>query len=169
MIQEPQDDDDVNQALKKEEISYQLHHETNECPKRLIYCPNLCLDWVPQEDLALHLAEKCTKRPAIPIYCRLGCGAVFGGRVESLIQSEDDRLLHENEACDFRLVRCNWRYEDGKYCASQMMAKDRDSHRDYHLSLLGVTTYVVPGTYIYKVPSKITKLKLQVWGAGGGR
>lgn len=34
-------------------------------------------------------------------------------------------------------VRCNWRFEDGKYCAAQMMAKDRDEHRDYHLGLLG--------------------------------
>lgn len=85
-----------------------------------------------------------------------------------LIQAEEDRLLHESEECVYRIVRCNWKYEDGKYCAAQMAAKDRDDHRDYHLALLGITTYIVPGTYIFKVPSKVTKLKIQVWGGGGG-
>lgn len=80
-----------------------------------------------------------------------------------LIQSEDDRIFHEQEECIYRIVRCNWRYEDGKYCTAQVMAKDRDMHRDYHLSLLGVSAFIVPGTYLFKVPSKVTKLKVQLW------
>lgn len=146
----------------------QNYHQSNDCPKRLVYCPRQCLEWVAYEDLDKHMDELCTKRPAKPIFCRLGCGEQFGGAVEKLIQSEDERLLHELEECKYRMVRCNWRFEDGKYCAAQMMAKDRDEHRNYHLGLLGVTTYAVPGTYFYKVPSKVTRLKVQVWGAGGG-
>jgi hypothetical protein len=45
-----------------------------------------------------------------------------------------------------------------------MMAKDRDEHRDYHLALQGISTYVVAGTYLYTVPKKITRLKVQLWG-----
>eukprot|EP00595_Chromulina_sp_UTEXLB2642_P002328 CAMPEP_0196765016 /NCGR_PEP_ID=MMETSP1095-20130614/7395_1 /TAXON_ID=96789 ORGANISM="Chromulina nebulosa, Strain UTEXLB2642" /NCGR_SAMPLE_ID=MMETSP1095 /ASSEMBLY_ACC=CAM_ASM_000446 /LENGTH=1218 /DNA_ID=CAMNT_0042122169 /DNA_START=3024 /DNA_END=6677 /DNA_ORIENTATION=+ len=151
-----------------QKMTYQHYHETEECPKRLVYCPRQCLEWIAFEDLDRHLDIQCTKRPAKPIYCRLGCNKEFGGLVEKLIQSEDDRLVHESEECIYRLVKCNWRYEDGKYCAAQMQAKDRDEHRDYHLSQLGITSYKVPGTYIYKIPSKTTKIKVQAWGAGGG-
>lgn len=76
--------------------------------------------------------------------------------------------LSETEECDFRMVRCTWRYEDGKVCAAQVRAVDRNEHRDYHLELLGVVTFSVAGTYTYKVPKGIHRLKMQLWGGGGG-
>jgi hypothetical protein len=149
-------------------VTQQQYHETEECPKRLMMCPKQCLEWVCAELLDKHLAEQCTKRPAKPILCRLGCGVSFGGQVETLIQAEDERLQHENEECSLRMVRCNWSYEDGRLCAAQMRACEREEHRDYHLTLQGMLTYCVPGTYLYKVPKKISRLKVQLWGAGGG-
>ena len=53
-------------------------------------------------------------------------------------------------------------------CAAQVRACDRSDHKDYHLDLLGVITYCVAGTYTYKIPRSITRLKIQLWGAGGG-
>jgi hypothetical protein len=67
-----------------------------------------------------------------------------------------------------RIVRCNWKLDNGTYCAAQFMAKDRDEHRDYHMILQGITTFAVAGTHIYKVPKKVTKIKIQAWGGGGG-
>ena len=66
------------------------------------------------------------------------------------------------------MVRCNWKFEDGRICAAQVRATERNEHRDYHLELLGVSTYPVAGTYTYKVPRGVTRLKIQVWGGGGG-
>ena len=43
----------------------------------------------------------------------LGCGEMFGGTVEQLIQAEDERLEHEQEQCDYREVRCTWKFDDG--------------------------------------------------------
>lgn len=149
-------------------VTQQQYHETEECPKRLMMCPRQCLEWVCAEVLDQHLSEQCTKRPAKPIACRLGCGAKFGGHVETLIEAEDDRLQHENEECDLRIVRCTWQFEDGRICAAQMRANEREEHRDYHLTLQGMITYTVPGTYLFKVPKKLTRLKVQVWGGGGG-
>lgn len=149
-------------------ITQQQYHETDECPKRLVMCPKQCLEWVCAELMDKHLSEQCTKRPAKPIKCRLGCGATFGGHVETLIQAEDERLQHENEECELRIVRCTWQFEDGRICAAQMQANQREEHRDYHLTLQGMLTYCVPGTYLYKVPKKLTRLKVQLWGAGGG-
>ena len=34
------------------------------------------------------MTKLCTKRPAEPIYCRLGCREKFGGLVENLIKAE---------------------------------------------------------------------------------
>lgn len=149
-------------------VTNQQYHETQECPKRLIMCPKNCLEWVVADTLQKHLIELCTKRPAKPITCRLGCGMKFGGVVETLIEAEDDRLQHENEECDFRIVRCNFQFDDGKLCAAQMQACDREEHRDFHITMQGMITYAVPGTYVYRVPKNISRLKIQVWGAGGG-
>lgn len=156
------------EALTVGMVTQQQYHETEECPKRLMMCPRQCLEWVCAELLDVHLSEQCTKRPAKPILCRLGCGAKFGGAVETLIQAEDERLQHENEECNLRTVRCTWQYEDGRICAAQMCAIEREEHRDYHLTLQGMITYTVPGTYLYKVPKKLTRLKVQLWGGGGG-
>jgi len=153
-------------AEEKAGITMQQWHEQEECVKRLVNCPRQCLEWVKFEVLETHLNLECTKRPAEPIYCRLGCGAVFGGEVDKLIEAEDELQMHETDQCEFRQVRCNWQFEDGNMCAAQMMAKDRTEHRDYHLVLLGVASYCVAGTYLYKVPKGITRLKVQAWGAG---
>jgi hypothetical protein len=149
-------------------ITNQQYHETQECTKRLVMCPLQCLEWISVEILDHHMKELCTKRPAKPLICRLGCGKQFGGRIEMLIQAEDDRLQHETEECDFRTVRCNWCFDDGRVCAAQMKANERMEHRDYHLNALGIINYTVPGVYIYKVPKNISRMKIQLWGAGGG-
>ena len=155
-------------SISKDKISRQQYHETEECPKRLVNCPRQCLEWVVAEVLDYHLSELCTKRPATPIFCRLGCGEQFGGLIEKLIESEDERMMHETEQCELRMVRCNWQFPDGNMCAAQMMAKDRGEHREYHLRLVGVTTYLVAGTHLYKVPKRCYRLKIQLWGGGGG-
>jgi len=120
-------------------ITTQQYHETEECPKRLVMCPMNCLEWVIADVLDKHLLEQCTKRPAKPIICRLGCGMEFGGSVELLIEAEDDRLQHENEECNLRLVRCNFVFNDGKLCAAQMKACERNEHRDYHITMQGIS------------------------------
>ena len=61
-----------------------------------------------------------------------------------------------------------WRLPDGAMCAAVMMAKDRDIHRDSHIAGLGITQFVVAGTHKYIVPSNVSRLKIQAWGAGGG-
>lgn len=164
-------DEEVQQlqlSVKPMDVSVQQHHEEHVCPKRIVACPRQCLEMVAYEVLKFHMDELCTKRPAKPIACRLGCGALFGGTIEQLIEAEDDRFLHETETCDMRVVRCNWKMDDGTFCAAQMMAKDRDEHKEYHIQLLGIQTFKVPGTYLYKVPKKVRHLKVQAWGGGGG-
>jgi hypothetical protein len=126
------------------------------------------LEWVTAEELEFHMNELCVKRDAKPLECRQGCGMMFGGIVETMIQAEDERFEHEQEDCPFRQVRCNWRNPDGSFCAAQMCATERDAHRDSHIERLGISTYLVPGTYVYKVHAQCTKLKIQMWGAGGG-
>ena len=85
-----------------------------------------------------------------------------------MIEAEEERHEHEEDQCLYRIIRCAWKFDDGRQCAAQMQAKDRDEHRDYHLSLQGISTYVVAGTYVYTVPKKTTRLKVQLWGGGGG-
>ena len=143
-------------------------HETSECRKRMVACPNKCLEWVTAEKLEYHMEEMCVKRAAKPIECRLGCGKMFGGIVESMIEAEDERIHHEDDECEFRRVQCTWKNQDGSYCAAQICATERDAHRDMHLEALGISTYCVPGLYKYKVPPRVFYLKIQMWGAGGG-
>jgi ankyrin repeat protein len=154
--------------LKEQILTRQEIHETGECPKRMIACPNQCLEWVSAESLEHHMKEMCVKRDAKPIECRLGCGKMFGGIVESMIEAEDDRINHEDDECEFRRVQCSWKNQDGSYCAAQICATERNAHRDMHLEALGISTYCVPGMYKYKVPPKVFSLKLQLWGGGGG-
>jgi hypothetical protein len=149
-------------------VPYQQFHEENECPKRLKPCPRKCLEWATFEELGRHLELFCVKRPAQPIVCRLGCGKIFGGLVEQLIEAEDQRLEHEQEECELRLVRCTWKNSDGSYCAAQIRCCDREKHRTMHVEQMGIQTFGIAGTYLYKVPPRIHRLKMQVWGAGGG-
>jgi hypothetical protein len=153
---------------RPKQVPYQQYHEENECPKRLKPCPRKCLEWATFEDMPKHMDYYCVKRPAQPIMCRLGCEKMFGGLVEQLIEAEDERLNHEQEECEFRMVRCNWKNYDGSMCAAQIKCTERDSHRDEHIQKMGIYTYSVAGTYIFKVPRGIFRLKMQVWGAGGG-
>ena len=87
------------------------------------------MEFVHANELADHMELLCPKRPAKPISCRLGCGAVFGGRVEKMIEAEEERYEHEQEECEFRQVRCTWQFPDGAFCGAMMSAKDRDKHR----------------------------------------
>lgn len=70
------DHDKKIETMESESITFQQYHQQYDCPKRLVYCPRQCLEWVAFEDLQKHLDEKCPKRPASPIYCRLGCNQV---------------------------------------------------------------------------------------------
>jgi hypothetical protein len=157
-----------NMSVLMDGMTYQQFHEEELCVKRLIDCPRHCLEFVVFDRLEQHLAEFCTKRPVKPLICRIGCGATFGGLVESLIEAEDDRLLHELEQCENRMVRCNWKNEDDTICAAQMPYHQREAHRDYHLEKMGTKTFTVAGTYTFRVPKLCRRLKVQVWGAGGG-
>lgn len=114
------------------------------------------------------MTELCVKRGAKPIECRLGCGEKFGGTIEQLISAEEDRFEHEQEICKYRMIRCTWRNSDGSFCAAQICATERDQHRNEHIQKMGISTYIVPGTYVYKVQAKCYILKVQLWGAGGG-
>ena len=161
---------ETSDGLNMEGVTYRQFHETETCPKRLVNCPRQCLEWVCAEVLEEHLEDLCTKRPAKPVYCRLGtCGKEFGNcTIEGIIQAEEDRIEHEQEECPYRLVRCNWVFEDNTLCASQMEARSRDAHRDYHLDIMGTRTFLVSGTYVYKIPHGLRRVKIQAWGAGGG-
>jgi hypothetical protein len=50
------------------------------------------------------MRDSCVKRPAEPSLCRLGCGEEFGGTVGALIESEEERFMHETEECIYRQV-----------------------------------------------------------------
>ena len=49
-----------------------------------------------------------------------------------------------------------------------MAARDRTAHRDFHVRAMGVEQYTVAGTYLFTVPLGVERLKVQIWGAGGG-
>ena len=157
-----------NNRAKPTQVSVQEYHEQHECVRRLIPCPRRCLEWSAFEDMPHHMDVQCVKRPSIPQYCRLGCGAKFGGLQGLLLDAEEELMTHEQEECPYRQVRCTWKFEDGTRCVAQIKAKDRDHHRDLHITALGIITYVVAGTYTYRVPEGVTRLKVQLWGAGGG-
>lgn len=108
----------------------------------------------------------CPKRPGKVLHCRLDCGHSFGGRIEEQLDAEEERYIHEAEDCELRMVRCTWRYGGGKTCGAMVVAKDRNLHRDEHIILTGVAVYKTPGLFTYKVPDKVTHIKIQVWGAG---
>ena len=145
---------------------FQLQHETEECESRLVLCPLGCLDWVVAKDMSCHLISLCPKRDGKVLHCRLGCGLSFGGSVEDQLEAEDSRYSHEFDECENRMVSCTWRYDGNKACGAMIVAKDRDKHRMQHGYEGGVSLYRVPGSYAYRVPERVTLLKIQFWGAG---
>jgi hypothetical protein len=54
-------------------------------------------------------------------------------------------------------------------CLAQLRAKNLSEHIEYHQLAAGFALYTTPGAYTYTVPVKTQQLKVQVWGAGGGR
>lgn len=167
----PEDDlslDSESETEPDKGETVQQHHEDHECVRRLVPCPRKCMEWCVFEELTHHMHTSCVKRPAKPLQCRLGCGQEFGGEQGLMIEAEDDRLQHEQEECMLRQLRCMWTFPDGSRCTAMMMAKDRDGHRDFHLEQTGISMFKVSGTFIYKVAPNVTKLKIQLWGAGGG-
>ncbi len=157
------DDESVLSGVERNVENVQQHHEENECPRRLVACPRHCGEWTPFEDMKVHMDEKCVKRPFPPLKCRLGCGLEFTGGVHRMLQCEEERLEHEQEMCEFRIVRCTW-----KGCASTFPANQRTEHRRKHIIASGILVYTVPGSYKYVVPSGCRQLKVQLWGGGGG-
>lgn len=150
-------------------MSYQQFHELHECPKRLVPCPYHCLELVPYMDLYDHVNFACIRRPTNELKCRLGCGEVFPvGIVENLLAAEDSRISHETDGCIYRTLRCTFVYPDGSLCAHTMRACDSEAHRNQHTLSQGILTFTVPGEYIITLPSNVTHIKVQCWGAGGG-
>lgn len=82
-----------------------MFNDSSDCDVWQVECPQKCLEYVCFDVLDHHIKELCTKRPAEPIFCRLGCGMSFGGLVETLLLAENERLMHETEQCDMRIVR----------------------------------------------------------------
>ena len=138
-------------------------HESDECPKRLVPCDRRCGEWIAADKLDHHMTTLCIKRPFPPIKCRLGCGAIFAGGAHEILKCEEDRLEHEQEMCEERMVRC-----PVKKCAATVKAKDRPRHRRLHMLRGGIALHTVPGTYHYKVPGGVRQVKIQLWGGGGG-
>lgn len=65
-------------------------------------------------------------------------------------------------------VNCAWKLPNGTVCGASMTAKDRTAHRDFHVRAMGVEQYTVAGTHLFTVPLGVDRLKVQIWGAGGG-
>ena len=61
-------------------------------------------------------------------------------------QSEEERIDHEHELCQHRLLHCVW-----EGCEEMVMAKDRRRHREEHVIKTGVFLFTVPGKYTFKV------------------
>ena len=141
-------------------------HCTLECTKRLVPCTRLCGEQVVYDEMNHHLSELCSKRPAPPVKCRLGCPWELHGGLGEYEAMIEERRGHERDTCPMRIVRCDW-----PGCMCELKAKDRAEHRLRHLHTLGISTWTVPGTYKFKVPKKCTRILLQMWGggAGGGR
>lgn len=57
----------------------------------------------------------------------------------------------------------------GSGCMALLRADMMGGHRQYHYDSIGFTTYTVAGSYTYTVPARTHQLKVQLWGAGGGR
>lgn len=64
-------------------------------------------------------------------------------------QSEEERVDHEHELCQHRLLHCVW-----EGCEEMVMAKDRRRHREEHVIKTGVFLFTVPGKYTYKVHTR---------------
>ncbi|CAM9794615.1 unnamed protein product [Chrysoparadoxa australica] len=150
-------------AAEKPEMPRQQYHEEEECRRRLLPCKRRCGEWVPFEEMDRHLRVLCIKHPVPALQCRLGCGETFEGGLHRLLQSEEERLEHEHELCDFRLMPCPW---DG--CDELVRASCRKEHREEHIIRTGVILFTRPGTFEYDVPDSCHLIKVQVWGAGGG-
>ncbi|KAF0755763.1 hypothetical protein AaE_004865, partial [Aphanomyces astaci] len=103
-------------------------HELYECNSRLIKCPRDCGAWVPNDALQHHTDFTCVKRPVPDLECRVGCGKVFNGANNRILELEQERKWHEMEACPDRIVVCAW-----PGCQEAMKAKDRPLHRKSHL------------------------------------
>ena len=97
-------------------------HNTVECPKRRVECPRDCGQAVVFDEMDEHLEVLCPKRPVPPLPCRLGCGVVFKGGWDQLLQLEEDRDEHEREICPERMVRCD--YED---CMARLVSPFRNT------------------------------------------
>jgi hypothetical protein len=143
-------------------------HLGEECPKRSVECPRHCGENVVWDVLQKHMDTACVKRPVPPIECRLGCGKIFAGGNDRLLQMREEREDHEREVCDLRVVRCNWVDDQGMRCMSDFMAKYRSEHRRQHLEDLGIKSFRVAGLHTWEVPPKVKVLKMEAWGGGGG-
>lgn len=142
-------------------VPQQQYHEEIECCRRLVPCSLDCGEYVAAEEELYHRTEICIKRPTPSLPCRLGCGADFEGGLHRVLEAEEERLEHEAEECELRAVKC-------ANCGELVRAKNRRAHRALHVMWNGVTHLGLPGTYKYEVPDSCCRLKVQVWGGGGG-
>eukprot|EP00948_MAST-09A_sp_MAST-9A-sp1_P001218 g1218.t1 len=145
-------------------------HEKEECTKRKVECILGCGRLIVFDDMGFHVKEECPKRKIDDLVCRLGCGARFSGGFDDLENMQLDRDIHEKEMCPERIVRCNWVDEKkgNERCMAEFKAKHRAEHRRQHLLDLGIATFRVAGEAEWRVPPKVTRVKVECWGAGGG-
>ena len=151
-------DDKDNQVLRL------TRHETEECPQRLVECPLNCGMYVSFLNIPHHTKEECPKRPVPDVVCRVGCGQIFEAKGQRLIELEQLRLVHELDECLARDIKCDWPGCD----RGKLPFAERIQHRKSHLFETGLQSFRIPGEDVYVVPPNVKKLKLQVWGAGGG-
>ena len=142
---------------------YITFHENKTCPNRLVLCPQKCGIWVSLALLDQHTVERCLLRPVSDMSCRNGCGQIFYGTTNKLIELETERMLHEIEECPERRMVCQF-----KNCDAKIKAKESIAHQKSHLYQDGLSTFRTAGVATFTVPPRTKKIKIQIWGAGGG-
>lgn len=80
-------------------------HEDKYCALRLLPCPLLCGQRLPDQAISMHCAKRCNMRNAV---CRLGCGAIMS------FQSLGE---HEDSHCALRSVFCEYCHESVRWQA----------------------------------------------------
>jgi len=135
-------------------------HEKNECPRRMVLCPQQCGVFVAIGDLSLHLTNHCPKRESQKIKCPLGCGYNF---FEGYGTDMGRTLKDHEKLCPHRFITCNW-----INCNKRVKAIDMFKHTREHVNTQRIITFNKAGLYMYQIPKLCNKIQIKVWGAGGG-
>ena len=74
------------------------------CPQMEVSCELKCKKIMPRQDMAHHLEQECG---FVVEMCKLGCG---------MEMTRNDLKIHETEACEKRLIQCEYCNGDVKFC-----------------------------------------------------